>query len=84
MPLTFDFGLGTSDPYVKVKIRGKCVYKSKIIHRNLNPLWNEKFELPVDDINTDLVFKVYDFDRLTADDDMGEASVDLGSLEVNK
>ena len=84
MPLTFDFGLGTSDPYVKVKIRGKCVYKSKIVHRNLNPLWNEKFELPVDDINTDLVFKVYDFDRLTADDDMGEASVDLGSLEVNK
>lgn len=75
---------GTSDPYVKVKLRQKCVYKSKIVYRNLNPTWNEVFQLAVDDVNTELVFKVYDFDRLSHDDDMGEASVNLGSLEINK
>ncbi|XP_057302904.1 multiple C2 and transmembrane domain-containing protein 1-like isoform X1 [Hydractinia symbiolongicarpus] len=75
---------GTSDPYVKVKLRQKCVYKSKIVYRNLNPTWNEAFQLAVDDVNTELVFKVYDFDRLSHDDDMGEASVNLGSLEINK
>lgn len=82
--LILNYILGTSDPYVKVKLRQKCVYKSKIVYRNLNPTWNEVFQLAVDDVNTELVFKVYDFDRLSHDDDMGEASVNLGSLEINK
>ena len=76
--------LGTSDPYVKIKLRQKCVFKTKIVYRNLNPFWNEHFQLAVDDVNTELVFKVYDFDRLSHDDDMGEARVNLGSIEINK
>ena len=69
---------------MKVKLRQRCVYKSKIVFRSLCPEWNEPFQLPVDDINTDLIFKVYDFDRLSHDDYMGEAQVSLGSLEINK
>ena len=76
--------IGTSDPYVKIKLRQKCLYKTKIVYRNLNPSWNEQFDLAVDDVNAELVFKVYDFDRLSHDDDMGEASVLLGSIEINK
>lgn len=75
---------GTSDPYVKVKLRQRCVYKSKIVYRSLSPEWNESFQLAVDDVNTDLGFKVYDFDRLSHDDYMGEAQVSLGTLEINK
>ena len=75
---------GTSDPYVKVKLRQRCVYKSKIVFRSLYPEWNESFQLAVDDVNTDLGFKVYDFDRLSHDDYMGEAQVCLGQLEINK
>ena len=60
------------------------MFKTKIVYRNLNPTWNEHFQLAVDDINSELVFKVYDFDRLSHDDDMGEASVSLGSIEINK
>ena len=73
-----------SHPYVKIKLRSKCVFKTKIVYRNLNPSWNEQFQLAIDDVNTDLVFKVYDFDRLSHDDDMGEASVTLGNIEINK
>lgn len=40
---------GTSDPYVKFKINGKLVYKSKTIYRDLNPLWDESFTLPIED-----------------------------------
>ena len=76
--------LGTSDPYVKAKFRGKCVYKSKIVYKNLNPVWNEKFSLFFDDVNANLVFKVYDFDRLSSDDQMGVASLNVSELEINR
>ena len=77
--------LGTSDPYVKVKINQKYIHKTKIVFRDLCPTWNESFEIPfLDDIYTDLVFKVYDFDRLSQDDYMGEAKIDLSALEVNR
>ena len=77
--------LGTSDPYVKVKINQKYIHKTKIVFRDLCPTWNESLEIPfLDDIYTDLVFKVYDFDRLSQDDYMGEAKIDLSALEVNR
>ena len=41
--------VGTSDPYVKFKIGGKQLYKSRIVYKNLNPKWDEKFMLPVED-----------------------------------
>lgn len=40
---------GTSDPYVKFKIDGKQIYKSKTVHKNLNPRWNETFSHPLRD-----------------------------------
>ena len=43
---------GTSDPYVKFKIAGKQVYKSRIVYKNLNPTWNERFTIPVEDLNS--------------------------------
>lgn len=70
---------------MKVKINQKCIHKTKIVFRDLCPTWNESFEIPLlDDINTDLVFKVYDFDRLSHNDYMGEAKIDLSTIEVNR
>ena len=40
-----DFG-GTSDPYVVVDV-GDMSKKTKYISKNLNPSWNEQFELCV-------------------------------------
>lgn len=34
---------GTSDPYAKFILNNKLIYKSKIIFKNLNPVWNETF-----------------------------------------
>lgn len=57
--LVFLFQLtGTSDPYVKFKINGKLVYKSKTIYRDLNPLWDESFTLPIEDPFTPVHIKV--------------------------
>ncbi|XP_038070847.1 multiple C2 and transmembrane domain-containing protein 1-like isoform X2 [Patiria miniata] len=73
---------GTSDPYVKFRIAGKTAYKSTIIYKNLNPKWDEKFTLPIDDINKPLDIFVLDRDRgFASDDPMGSVRIDLMSLE---
>ena len=75
---------GTSDPYVKFKADGKQIYKSRTIPKNLNPQWNEKFCVPIEDISMPLVIKVFDFDRVSSDDPMGTVTVDLAKMEVNR
>lgn len=37
-------GKGKSDPYVKIYI-GKTTFKSHVIKENLNPTWNEMYEV---------------------------------------
>lgn len=49
---------GTSDPYVKFKIAGKEVFRSKTIHKNLNPVWEEKVSLLVESLREPLYVKV--------------------------
>lgn len=73
---------GTSDPYVKFKMSGKLVYKSKTVHKNLNPDWNERFIIPVEDVFQPLQVKVFDYDWGLQDDFMGSASFDLSNLEM--
>uniref|UniRef100_A0AAY4EY62 C2 domain-containing protein n=1 Tax=Denticeps clupeoides TaxID=299321 RepID=A0AAY4EY62_9TELE len=49
---------GTSDPYVKLKLEGKTIYKSKVVYKNLNPVWNESFSCPVSNLHQKLSVKV--------------------------
>uniref|UniRef100_A0A673LT15 Multiple C2 and transmembrane domain-containing protein 1-like n=1 Tax=Sinocyclocheilus rhinocerous TaxID=307959 RepID=A0A673LT15_9TELE len=75
---------GTSDPYVKFKIAGKEVFRSKIIHKNLNPVWDERVCLIVDNLQEPLYFKVFDYDFGLQDDFMGSAYLYLDSLELQR
>ncbi|XP_057595075.1 multiple C2 and transmembrane domain-containing protein 1 isoform X1 [Hippopotamus amphibius kiboko] len=75
---------GTSDPYVKFKIGGKEVFRSKIIHKNLNPVWEEKACLLVGHLREPLYVKVFDYDFGLQDDFMGSAFLDLTQLELNR
>uniref|UniRef100_A0A3B4GYW8 Multiple C2 domains, transmembrane 1a n=1 Tax=Pundamilia nyererei TaxID=303518 RepID=A0A3B4GYW8_9CICH len=75
------FFLGTSDPYVKFKIAGKEVFRSKTIHKNLNPVWDERVSLLVETLRDPLYVKVFDYDFGLQDDFMGSAYLYLESLE---
>uniref|UniRef100_A0A6Q2YSL0 C2 domain-containing protein n=1 Tax=Esox lucius TaxID=8010 RepID=A0A6Q2YSL0_ESOLU len=72
---------GTSDPYVKFKISGKEVFRSKTINKNLNPVWDERVSLLVDNLREPLYIKVFDYDFGLQDDFMGSAYLYLESLE---
>ncbi|KFQ39301.1 Multiple C2 and transmembrane domain-containing protein 2, partial [Mesitornis unicolor] len=74
---------GTSDPYVKFKLNGKTLYKSKVVYKNLNPVWDETVVLPIQTLDQKLWIKVYDRD-LTSSDFMGSAFVALAELELNR
>ena len=49
---------GLSDPYVKFIVDGKTLHKSKIIYKNLNPIWNEHIQIPVQNLEQALLVQV--------------------------
>ncbi|XP_027584787.2 multiple C2 and transmembrane domain-containing protein 1 isoform X4 [Pipra filicauda] len=75
---------GTSDPYVKFKLGGKEVFRSKTVHKNLNPVWEEKACILIDNPREPLYIKVFDYDFGLQDDFIGSAFLDLTSLELNR
>ncbi|XP_062248399.1 synaptotagmin-2 isoform X2 [Platichthys flesus] len=86
--LSMDSG-GTSDPYVKVFCLPdkKKKYDTKVHKKTLNPVFNETFvfKIPFQEMggNT-LVMVVYDFDRFSKHDVIGEIKIPLKSLDLAK
>uniref|UniRef100_A0A8C4QG06 Multiple C2 domains, transmembrane 1a n=1 Tax=Eptatretus burgeri TaxID=7764 RepID=A0A8C4QG06_EPTBU len=72
---------GTSDPYVKFKLGGKIVYKSRIIYKNLNPVWNECFTITVEQLPENMMVKVFDHDIGMPDDFMGSSILEMVNFE---
>ncbi|VDM16154.1 unnamed protein product [Hydatigera taeniaeformis] len=78
---------GTSDPYVKVFLlpnkKKKC--ETKVHRKTLNPVFNETFvfKLPYAEVSgTTLVLYVYDFDRFSKHDQIGQLKIPLGSIDL--
>jgi len=77
---------GVSDPYVVINATNPHTKKqfvkglhTKVIDNNLNPVWNEKFSVNVDEdtpsVNIEL--EVFDKDPVGGDDPMGHLSVNV-------
>ncbi|KZC04883.1 Multiple C2 and transmembrane domain-containing protein 1, partial [Dufourea novaeangliae] len=75
---------GASDPYVKVKCSGRLLHKSRTVHRDLNPVWDESVTLPIEDPFQLLTIKVFDYDWGLQDDFMGAAQLDLTQLDLGQ
>lgn len=67
--------LRSSDPYVIIRM-GKQKLKTKVVKKNLNPVWDEDLTLSVVD-PLPVKLEVYDRDLLSADDKMGDAEFDF-------
>ncbi|XP_061589649.1 E3 ubiquitin-protein ligase NEDD4-like isoform X2 [Cololabis saira] len=78
--------LGASDPYVKLSLytaeenKELALVQTKTIKKALNPKWNEEFYFRVNPQNHRLLFEVFDENRLTRDDFLGQVDVPLSHL----
>ncbi|KAI3835455.1 hypothetical protein MKX03_034545 [Papaver bracteatum] len=73
--------IGKSDPYAAIFIRPIFRYKTKTIDNNLNPVWNQTFELIAEDKETQsLIIEVFDED-VGQDQRLGIAKLPLVDLE---
>uniref|UniRef100_A0A8C0G1K8 Synaptotagmin-5 n=1 Tax=Chelonoidis abingdonii TaxID=106734 RepID=A0A8C0G1K8_CHEAB len=78
---------GTSDPYVKVFLlpEKKKKHETKVHWKTLNPTFNETFtfKIPYAELGgRTLVMAVYDFDRFSKHDAIGELRVPMSSLDL--
>jgi hypothetical protein len=84
---------GTSDPYIKVKFKvdGSTIHKEKtpVIWKDLNPIWNAKFEKSLKDKDAEhfaksgiIRFECWDKDQFQSvnDDFMGVVSVPVEAI----
>uniref|UniRef100_A0A3B5MUP8 Extended synaptotagmin-like protein 1b n=1 Tax=Xiphophorus couchianus TaxID=32473 RepID=A0A3B5MUP8_9TELE len=71
---------GKSDPYVKIHI-GDIAFKSHVIKENLNPTWNEMFEVGILSGRSDQDIKFEAFDKdIDSDDFLGRFTVKLNDV----
>ncbi|OXA61753.1 synaptotagmin 1 [Folsomia candida] len=78
---------GTSDPYVKVYLLPdkKKKFETKVHRKTLNPVFQEIFifKLPYSDLMAKtLVFAIFDFDRFSKHDQIGEVKIPLCQLDL--
>ncbi|XP_041352142.1 synaptotagmin-1-like isoform X1 [Gigantopelta aegis] len=80
---------GTSDPYVKVYLLPdkKKKYETKVHRKTLNPVFNETFtfKVPYAEVGSKtLTFAVYDFDRFSKHDQIGQVLVPLNTVDLGR
>lgn len=80
---------GTSDPYVKVFLLPdkKKKYETKVQRKNLSPVFNETFifKIPYAELGgKTLVLQVYDFDRFSKHDMIGEIKIPMNSVDLGQ
>ncbi|XP_072004261.1 E3 ubiquitin-protein ligase NEDD4 isoform X2 [Engystomops pustulosus] len=77
--------LGASDPYVKLTLYDPASgiitsIQTKTVKKSLNPKWNEEILLRVSPQKHRLLFEVFDENRLTRDDFLGQVDIPLYQL----
>ncbi|XP_053835403.1 synaptotagmin-8 [Vidua macroura] len=78
---------GTSDPYVIVYLMSdmKKRYETKVYRKTLNPIFNETFtfQVPQAEVSkSTLVMQIYDFNRFSKHDIIGEVRLPLASVNL--
>jgi len=77
---------GTSDPYCRLKCNfNKQRFKTKVIDKTLSPKWDETFKFfAPPQAEGQLILKMWDKDRWTSDDFLGEVQFEVSKFADGK
>ncbi|KAI3735548.1 hypothetical protein L6452_15051 [Arctium lappa] len=68
-----------SDPYVVIKM-GDQKLRTRVIHNDVNPVWDNDLIVSIKDATLPIKLIVYDYDVISKDDRMGDAEFDIKSF----
>lgn len=74
---------GKSDPYCKLKLNNKKIFKTQTIKKTLDPVWNETVKVQLS-LNDQIQFNIYDYDFMRTDDYMGSCFLTITPEIYNK
>lgn len=75
---------GKSDPFVEISVNGHKTFKSGIIKKTLDPVWNETTNLKIPSMmKSKILLKVLDWDRTGDNDFLGEVALDMKKINPN-
>ena len=83
-------GAGTSDPFVKVRVYGRKEGEAypkkdtKVKNKDLNPVWMERFIIPLRSEEATLQFKVYDKNNAAFNKFLGSAILPVSDFRDKK
>lgn len=73
---------GTVDPYTQVSLNGGTTLgKTKTVHENPNPRWNETFHVIITSLTDALTLAIFDYNEYRKDKELGTATFALDQLE---
>lgn len=62
----------------------ETLYKTAEKKKTVNPVWNETFDVYIENPFVPVMLHVYDKDMVGSDDFMGQGQIDLSSWDLNK
>ena len=75
---------GTPDPYTVVSLNSRSALgKTKTVHENANPRWNQTIHVIITSLTDALTLQVYDWNEYRKDKELGVATFALDQLEGN-
>lgn len=75
---------GTPDPYTVVSLNGRTpLGKTKTVHENANPRWNQTIHVIITSLTDALTLQVYDWNEYRKDKELGVGTFALDQLENN-
>jgi Ca2+-dependent lipid-binding protein len=76
---------GTPDPYAVVSINNRNeLGRTKTVHENANPRWNETINIIVTSLKDALTINIFDYNEIRKDKELGTATFALEQLEEDE
>eukprot|EP01041_Mallomonas_annulata_P009919 gene9919-20628_t len=76
--------LTSCDAYIVLEFNKKEFGRTKVIHRNRCPVWNESFEIPLMYLDSNIILRLFDHNNTSEDTLEGYINIPLKSLHFNQ